>query len=98
MKTEEQNKVNEKRVNLNEILKAKILYDNVCYKHNMKYSKYCCNCNKDICIKCENDYHIKHKIINYSRLIPDFSEINLLKKNAKLFEYDKNFFFNSVEN
>ena len=98
MKTEEQNKVNEKRVNLNEILKAKILYDNVCYKHNMKYSKYCCNCTKDICIKCENDNHINHKVINYSKLIPDFSEINLLKKNAKLFEYDKNIFFNSVEN
>ena len=67
MKVDERNIFinNDKLRNLNDLLKEKILYDNICYKHNLTYEKYCSFCNKDICSKCEKEYHLNHNTVNY---------------------------------
>ena len=101
MKTEIRNKLinNEKFLNLNEILKEKILYENICYKHNLSFIKYCSCCNKDICQKCENENHLEHDgKINYENLLPDINEMNLILKNVKQYENDNNIFFNEINN
>ena len=101
MKTEIRNKLinNEKFLNLNEILKEKIIYENICYKHNLSFNKYCSYCNKDICQKCEIENHSEHDgKINYENLLPDINEMNLILKNVKQYENDNNILFNEINN
>ena len=87
MKTDKRNKlVFNERKNLNDLLKEKILYDNICYKHDLTYSRYCSFCNKDICSKCEKENHTGHNIVNYESLFPDLNEINSAIKNIKQYE------------
>ena len=98
MENENRNKFknNEKFLNLDEILKEKILYDNICFKHNLLYSKYCSSCKNDICTKCETQYHINHEIINYEKLLFDMDEKNMILKNVKRYINDNNIFMNEI--
>ena len=77
MKNEIRKKIlnNDKFLNLNEILKEKLLYDNMCYKHNLSFIKYCTTCNKDICKKCLKEKHSDHNNINYENYLPNKEEI-----------------------
>ena len=39
-----------------------INYDNknyICNKHNEIFLRYCDDCNKDLCLRCTNEYKIK---------------------------------------
>ena len=98
MKTEIRNIFinNDKMINLNELLKEKILYDNICNKHDFTYSKYCSTCNKDLCANCDKEFHLEHNIINYDSFLPDKNEINSAIKNVKLYENDNNIFMNEI--
>ena len=98
MKVDERNIFinNDKLRNLNDLLKEKILYDNICYKHNLTYEKYCSFCNKDICSKCEKEYHLNHNTVNYESLLPDINEINSTIMNIKQYENDNNIFMNEI--
>ena len=75
---------------LKTILKEKLLYDYICNIHNNNYFKYCITCKKDICFKCETQYHHQHTLLNYENLLPDFNETNIIQKEIK--EYEKKYF------
>lgn len=49
-----------------------------CPFHNLSYTNYCFNCNKNICLKCVNK-HISHKIVTFSKIKPPQQEINQKK-------------------
>ena len=57
-----------------------INYENInyiCIKHNEAYAKYCNDCEKDICMKCEKN-HKNHKAVYYGDILPN--EDNYLKE------------------
>ena len=74
---------------LKNILKEKILYDNLCNIHHISFFKYCISCKKDICSKCETESHKDHKIIIYENILPDINEMNIIQKTLK--EYKNNY-------
>ena len=103
MKTENNSKT--KHINiqnkfkpLKEIIKEKILYENICPQHHSNYIKFCSTCSKDICSKCEIESHKAHQFTNYETLIPDLKENNILNEIMK--EYNKNYnsFINIINN
>ena len=98
MKNEIRKKIinNDKILNLNEILKEKILYDNMCYRHNLSFIKYCSTCNKDICQKCEKEKHSEHDNINYENFLPNKNEINSIIKKIRQYENDNNILMNEI--
>ena len=98
MKTDLRNNFinNDKVKNLDYLLKEKILYENICYKHDLNYSKYCSTCNKEICIKCNKDCHFGHNIVNFENLMPDVYEINSVLKSLKQYENDNNIFMEEI--
>ena len=100
MKNEIRKKIlnNDKFLNLNEILKEKILYDNMCYKHNLSFIKYCTTCNKDICKKCEKEKHLDHDNINYKNFLPNKDEIDSIIKKIRQYENDNNILINEINN
>ena len=100
MKNEIRKKIlnNDKFLNLNEILKEKILYDNMCYRHNLSFIKYCTTCNKDICQKCEKEKHINHTVLNYENFLPNKDEINSIIKKIRQYENDNNILMNEINN
>ena len=83
---------------LKEIIKEKILYENICPQHHSNYIKFCSTCSKDICSKCENESHKAHQFTNYETLMPDLKENNILNEIMK--EYNKNYnsFINIINN
>ena len=42
----------------------------ICKMHNEHFNKYCKNCEKDICILCENE-HKSHDVINFKNILLD---------------------------
>ena len=74
---------------LNEIIKEKVLYENLCPIHHLNFKKFCSTCQKDICFQCEEELHKKHLLINYETLMPDLNETNIINEIIK--EYDKNY-------
>ena len=68
---------------LKNILKEKVLYDNLCSIHHFTYFKYCISCKKDICCQCEIESHKGHSTINYENILPDLNEINVVRKTIK---------------
>ena len=85
-------------VPLKEILKEKILYDNICNIHHLNYNKYCSTCRKDICYKCEMELHKNHHFINYENLLPDLNELNIINETIKDYEKSYNSFINIINN
>lgn len=85
-------------VPLKEILKEKILYDNICNIHHSNYNKYCSTCRKDICHKCEMELHENHHFINYENLLPDLNELNIINETIKDYEKSYNSFINIINN
>ena len=73
-------------INHNKAL-LKIDYDNlnyICNKHNEIYIKYCNECKKDICMKC-NKEHKNHEKINQDDILPyEYDENNFNKYIDKL--------------
>ena len=51
----------------------------ICNKHNEAFTKYCYECKKNICIRCEKE-HQNHKDIYYGKIIPDDNNNDELKK------------------
>ena len=51
----------------------------ICEKHNLNYEKYCEECKKNICQKCEEE-HKGHNLLIIKEIIPDKNE---LKKNGE---------------
>ena len=100
MKNEIRKKIlnNDKFLNLNEILKEKLLYDNMCYKHNLSFIKYCTTCNKDICKKCLKEKHSDHNNINYENYLPNKEEMNSIIKKIRQYENDNNILMNEINN
>jgi len=56
-----------------------------CKKHQEPFIKYCQNCNSDLCKYCVFTHDDNHNIIEYTDIIPDENEINLLKQTLKIF-------------
>ena len=56
--------------------------NSLCDKHNENYTKYCYECNENICMKCENQ-HKNHNTIYFGDLLPSdniTNEINEFKE------------------
>ena len=53
---------------------------NICETHNLNYEKYCEDCKKNICQKCEEE-HKEHKFKIIKEIIPDKNEIKKKPKN-----------------
>ena len=58
--------INEK-LNINDNNIPLYLIDSCCIEHNKIFNKYCFNCNKNICSKCE-EKHKEHNLINLSEI------------------------------
>ena len=62
--------------------------NSICNKHDESYFGYCNECNKNICISCENE-HNNHNIITYGKIIKDKDIIiknkNELRKDIDIF-------------
>ena len=67
---------NHKLININNL-------DNSCLEHSTSFSKYCKDCNKNICVKCQREIHSNHKLIDLGEILPLDEEI---EKAKKLFE------------
>ena len=63
-----------------------------CNKHNVKYSSYCLNCNKNLCSECEMNHNINrnkdyHKIIHFYEILSNNDEyITYLQKEMENFK------------
>ena len=71
---------------LKSVIKEKILYGNVCEKHNSDFVKFCKNCKIDICSFCEMELHKGHEFLNYEKILPDLEDISNFKKNFESYE------------
>jgi len=67
---------NHKLININNL-------DNSCLDHSTSFSKYCKDCKKNICVKCQREIHSNHKLIDLGEILPLDEEI---EKAKKLFE------------
>ena len=68
-------------------------YNTKCFKHNVKYSSYCLDCNQNLCSECEMNHNINrdskfiHKIIHFYEILSNNDEfISKLKKEMELFK------------
>ena len=57
-----------------------------CIEHNSCYTGYCHKCKKNICDKCENDKHNKHRIDFFKTISPN----NIFIKKIKSINYELN--------
>ena len=63
-----------------------------CNKHNVKYSSYCLDCNKNLCSECEMNHNINrnkdyHKIIHFYEILSNNDEyIKYLQKEMEKFK------------
>ena len=60
--------------------------DYTCFEHSTSFSKYCSDCKKNICIKCQRVSHGEHQLIDLGEILPLNDEI---EKAKKLFELKK---------
>ena len=65
-----------------------------CIEHNSSYTGYCHKCKKNICDKCENDKHNKHRIDFFKAISPNNIFIKKLKSinfelNEKVAKFNK---------
>ena len=60
--------------------------DVTCLEHLSNFSKYCRDCKKNICIKCQRALHGQHKLIDFGDILPVPDEI---EKGKKIFETKK---------
>ena len=52
-----------------------------CSEHKEKFSSYCFQCNKQLCIKCQkNGIHIRHKKVNLIEIEPSQEELTIFKE------------------
>ena len=61
-------------------------YDITCLEHLTNYSKYCKDCKKNICIKCQRAHHMGHQLIDLGEILPIPEEI---EDGKKIFESKK---------
>ena len=54
----------------------------ICENHNGIYNLYCKDCNKDLCMHCENE-HNNHEIISFGKVIPNIDNIKNEMKELK---------------
>ena len=54
--------------------------DNSCLEHSTSFSKYCKDCKKNICVKCQREIHSNHKLIDLGEILPLDEEIENAKK------------------
>ena len=64
---------NHKLININNL-------DNSCLEHSTSFSKYCKDCKKNICVKCQREIHSNHKLIDLGEILPLDEEIENAKK------------------
>ena len=57
----------------------------ICDIHNDYYNSYCDECNKNLCMICQNDHDAGHNIIEYRKVIEDKEKIK-----KELDEFNKN--------
>ena len=70
-------------------------YDTLCLEHYTSISKYCKDCKKNICIKCQRAQHGGHKLIDLGEILPITEEFEqgekiFEEKKEKLLELKKN--------
>jgi len=58
------------------------LIDSCCIEHNKIFNKYCFNCNKNICSKCE-EKHKGHNLINLSEIEINEEDVLNMKQNLE---------------
>ena len=61
-------------------------FDTTCFEHYNSISKYCNDCKKNICIKCQRVKHGGHKLIDLGEVLPLPEEI---EQGKKIFEEKK---------
>ena len=64
---------NHKLININNL-------DNSCLEHSTSFSKYCKDCKKNICVKCQREIHSNHRLIDLGEILPLDEEIERAKK------------------
>ena len=55
-------------------------YDSTCLEHLTSFSKYCNNCKKNICVKCQNTKHKGHSLVDLGEILPSNEDIEAGKK------------------
>ena len=61
-------------------------FDMTCLEHLTAFSKYCKDCKKNICIKCQRAQHGGHQLLDFGEILPLPEEI---EKGKKIFETKK---------
>ena len=79
-KDKEKKKEKDKIINVNEI--PLYMMDSCCIEHNNIYKSYCCDCNKNICLICE-EKHKEHYLINLSEIEIKEDDISNIKNNLE---------------
>ena len=74
----------------------KILYYDICKKHEKTLYKICITCKIDICSQCEKD-HVNHYIIKQEEIMPDSEEIKKVKFGIENFIDDYNQLFDNIK-
>ena len=69
-----------------------------CQKHREPFIKYCQNCDSDLCEYCVFTHDKNHSLINYTDIIPDENEINLLKQTLKIFRENYTNLLHEIKN
>ena len=68
-----------------------------CKKHQEPFLKYCQNCEDDLCEYCIYTHDNNHIFIQYSEIIPDQKEIELLKNTLKNYGDNYNELINEIK-
>ena len=58
--------------------------------HIERYISYCNKCNKNLCLKCENDHINENSLIYYKDIIPDLNETIIEEMKLKIEKFNKN--------
>ena len=76
------------------------MIDSCCLEHNKINKSYCYNCNKNLCIKCE-EKHIGHNLINLNEIEIKRDDLIKMKQNLdnEIIELKKinEYFFTLIE-
>ena len=58
--------------------------------HNERYNSYCYKCNKNLCLKCENEHTNENSLIYYKDILPDINDTNKEEMKLKTEQFNNN--------
>ena len=67
----------------------------LCHKHNESFISYSDRCNENLCIQCDIEHNMNHKIIPYKEIFPNITNIkNKIKESKDIIDE----FINNIDN